>query len=165
MRNIALVIFAFVALCASKNSLAQSVEKSPLLQDSLIAKDFILHQTSPEIESVTATKNKRKGNNLYIKLGYKTFADANNNSTSLGIAGKSKSRESRSVTAPAFDKVEILSGNYEEMKADKLSTTQNLFTLKNSEFPIRLKMYIGKEYIDFEVKEQGEWNIEVQYKK
>ena len=165
MRNLALVIVAFVALCASKNSIAQSVEKSPLLQDSLIAKDFILHESSTEIESVIITKNDKKGNVLYIKLGYRTFNGANNNSTALGIAGKSRSRESQSVSAPVFDKVEILSGNYEEIKADKLSTTQNLFTLKNIEFPLRLKMYVGKEYIDFELKNSGEWNITVNYKK
>lgn len=165
MRNIALLVIAFVMFLASENSTAKSIKKYPLMQDTVLNKDFVLHGTSSEIESATATKNKTKGNALYIKLGYRTFNAASNNSTSLGISGKSRSRESQSVSAPVFDKVEILSGNYEEMKADKLSTTQNLFTLKNSEFPLRLKMYIGKEYIDFEIKEQGEWNIEVKYKK
>jgi len=119
---------------------------------------------SPAIESVMIRKSKKKGNILYVSVGTKKLNATDNNITGLGLQGKSESKEARNATGPVFDQIEVLNGGYDEIKVDKLSTTQNIYTIKNINFPLRLKMHSGKDYVEFELKDAGRWDVSVNYK-
>ncbi|MGY3055398.1 hypothetical protein ACVWYG_003614 [Pedobacter sp. UYEF25] len=135
------------------------------LTDTVRTTAYTILGKSENIASIAVRKGKKNENIVYIKIGQSTFDGASNNGTGLGISGKSRSRESQNASGPVFDQIEILSGNYEDIKVDKISTTQNEFTLVSVHFPLRLKMHVGKEFIEFELKEPGSWDMDVRYKK
>jgi hypothetical protein len=125
---------------------------------------YIVLGKSPAIESVVVRKSKKKGNILYVSVGNKKLNATDNNMTGLGLQGKSESKEARNASGPVFDQIEVLNGGYDEIKVDKLSTTQNIYTIKNINFPLRLKMHSGKDYVEFELKDAGRWDVNVNYK-
>ncbi|WP_316845714.1 hypothetical protein [Pedobacter psychrodurus] len=125
---------------------------------------YIILGKSPAIESVIVRKSKKKGNILYVSVGNKKLNATDNNMTGLGLQGKSESKEARNASGPVFDQIEVLNGGYDEIKVDKISTTQNIYTIKNINFPLRLKMHSGKDYVEFELKDAGRWDVNVNYK-
>jgi hypothetical protein len=157
MLSLALMLVAF-----SSKSFATVEFKNQTVIDS--TQTYTVLGKSPAIESVMIRKSKKKGNILYVSVGNKKLNATDNNVTGVGLQGKSESKEARNATGPVFDQIEVLNGGYDEIKADKLSSTQNVYTIKNINFPLRLKMHSGKEYVEFELKDTGRWDVNVNYK-
>lgn len=132
--------------------------------DTIKTSTYKVLEKSKNIESVEIRKSKKTGHIIYITIGRKKLNSANNNSTAYGLVGKSESVEAKSETGPVFDNIEVLNGGYDNIKVDKKSTTQNFYTLTNINFPLRLRMHAGTEYIDFELKEAGRWDVDINYK-
>jgi hypothetical protein len=157
MLSLALMLVAF-----SSKSFATVEFKNQTVIDS--TQTYTVLGKSLAIESVSIRKSKKKGNILYVSVGNKKLNATDNNVTGLGLQGKSESKEARNATGPVFDQIEVLNGGYDEIKVDKLSSTQNVYTIKNINFPLRLKMHSGKEYVEFELKDTGRWDVNVNYK-
>jgi hypothetical protein len=157
MLSLALMLVAF-----SSKSFATVEFKNQTVIDS--TQTYTVLGKSPAIESVMIRKSKKKGNILYVSVGNKKLNATDNNVTGVGLQGKSESKEARNATGPVFDQIEVLNGGYDEIKVDKLSSTQNVYTIKNINFPLRLKMHSGKEYVEFELKDTGRWDVNVNYK-
>ncbi|WP_316804082.1 hypothetical protein [Pedobacter nototheniae] len=119
---------------------------------------------SAGIETIKIRKIKKGGNILYITLGNKKQDVLNNHVASNGISGKSLSEQERDRVGPLLDKIDILNGGYDDIKIDKLNADQNVYTIKNINFPLRLSMKSGKELIEFEIKEPGRWDVNINYK-
>ncbi|KQM75962.1 hypothetical protein ASE74_20415 [Pedobacter sp. Leaf216] len=161
MKNLTSFI-ALILIVFSIKSYAATEFKSSVSADTTQAYKVIAK--SPAIASVTIRKSKKSGNMLYVSVGIKKLNAQDNNVTGIGLQGKSESKEARNATGPVFDQIEVLNGGYDEIKVDKVSTTQNMYTIKNINFPLRLKMHSGKDYVEFEIKDAGRWDVNVNYK-
>ncbi len=153
---------ALVLVVLGSQSFAKAGFKNPPATDT--TQTYTVFGKSAAIESVMIRKSKKKGNVLYIAVGNKKLNTTDNNVTGIGLAGKSESREARSATAPIFDQIEVLNGGYDEIKVDKVSTTQNIYTIEKINFPLRLKLHSGNDFVEFELKDAGRWDINVNYK-
>lgn len=153
-----------ITLLIAFSSKSFSAKKYETLSDTTKLTNSVLLAKSLAIESVKFRKNKKKGEILYIRVGKKGYITSNSNSTAYGIAGKSETQEARNATGPIFDSIEVLNGGYDEINVDKLSVSQNLYTIKKINFPLRLKLHSGKEFVEFELKEAGVWDIDINYK-
>lgn len=164
MKNIALSIALLLSIAAVNESTASIKVERKSVTDTTKTPNYVVFGKSSNIASVEIRKIKKPGNIVYITVGNKSSSLGNNNSTAIGLQGKSESKEARNATGPTFDQIEVLNGGYDEIKVDKLSTTQNIYTIKNINFPLRLKMQSGKDYVEFEIKETGRWDVNVNYK-
>jgi len=138
-------------------------EKAVLSDTLKKGKNFILHSQTTNIERVTFGKNKKtKQDVVYIHFGFPTPIPSSNsiNGTVLQ-SNRSYKDEDR---LPAFEKIDILKGKYEDIKVSRETKLKNLFTLTGVQFPLRLKLNSGKETIDLELSEAGEWNITIELK-
>ena len=125
-------------------------------------KNYILFSKSQNIENVSFSKSKKpKGNIVYIRFGFPAPVPTSNAVNATVITSK---RYNEDGTIPIFDKIDILKGNYSDIKNDKDTKYRNLFTFSGVEFPLRLKLNSGKENVDLEFTEAGEWNIEIELK-
>ncbi|MCX2474725.1 hypothetical protein OQZ33_10330 [Pedobacter sp. MC2016-05] len=127
--------------------------------------NFVVFNKSKNIEEVKIRKSKKSGAVLYITVGVPQKTASNNNVTAIGISGKSESEELRNKKGPIFDHIEVLNGGYDDIKVDKLNSSQNVYTIEKVNFPLRLKVKSGNEQVEFELKEVGKWNVEINYKK
>ena len=152
---ILLLAFTYTAFASKKDESFPDTSKT---------ENSILLSKSPSIESVTMRKSKKKGNVIYITFGKKKLNTVDNNTTAIGMPGKSESKEAKNATGPLFDQIEVLNGGYDEIKVDKVSTSQNIYTIDKISFPLRLKMHSGKEYVEFEIKDAGRWDVDINYK-
>ncbi|WP_410220469.1 hypothetical protein [Pedobacter sp.] len=127
-------------------------------------KPYTVINKSGNIEGVLISKKKKGDNKIFLMVGSREIKNKNEHAASLGISGTTESQERKDQTGPIFDKIDILSGNYSDISVVKQTTTQNLYTLKDVVFPLHLKMRDGKNFIEFEIKEKGTWDINVIYK-
>ncbi|WP_124557828.1 hypothetical protein [Pedobacter sp. KBW01] len=163
MKNIALSLLLFCMVMGNRtfgNTRLHLTNKT----DTIKTTTYKVLGKSKNIESVEIRKSKKTGHIVYITIGKKKLNAINNNSTAYGVVGKSESVEAKSETGPVFDNIEVLNGGYDNIKVDKKSTSQNFYTLTNINFPLRLRMHAGTEYIDFELKEAGRWDVDIKYK-
>ncbi|KIA92190.1 hypothetical protein OC25_18075 [Pedobacter kyungheensis] len=163
MKNIALSLVLFFMVMGNR-TLASSEFHLLVKTDTTKTSTYKVLGKSKNIESVEIRKSKKSGQIVYITVGKKKLTSVNNNSTAYGVVGKSESVEAKSETGPIFDNIEVLNGGYDNIKVDKKSTTQNFYTLTNINFPLRLRLHAGTEYIDFELKEAGRWDVDINYK-
>ncbi|TKC07964.1 hypothetical protein FA048_12425 [Pedobacter polaris] len=155
------IILSFFGLIAS----AKSNYKSPTLNlDTLKkGKNYNLFSKSSNIASVSFSKSKKSKENLvYIRFGFPTPIPTSNAINGTVLQGNRRYTEDGSV--PVFDKIDIIKGKYLDVKLSKDTNMRNLFTLSGLEFPLHLKLYSGKESVDLEVNEAGEWNIGIELK-
>ncbi len=153
-----------VCVFISLNSFAKDNIRPNLLQADTLkkGKNYILFSKSENIDNVSFSKSKKsKDNVLYIRFGYPTPIPKSNAVNANVITSK---RYNEDGTIPIFDKIDILKGNYSEIKNSKDTKYRNLFTFSGVEFPLRLTLFSGKESIDLEFTEAGEWNIEIELK-
>ncbi|MGM9475071.1 hypothetical protein ACS5PU_01525 [Pedobacter sp. GSP4] len=163
MKNFALTLLLLTTLMANRTF---ATFRSGLKSENDTTKTalYTVLAKSQNIESVEIRKSKKSGQIVFITIGKKKLSAVNNNSTGYGVVGTSESAEVRNQTGPTFDNIEVLNGGYDSIKVDKKSTTQNFYTLTNINFPLRLRLHAGTELIDFELKEPGRWDVDINYK-
>ncbi len=162
MKKILILSAFFVAI--SLNSLAKSNFSTVILPSDTLkkGKNYILFSKSENIDNVSFSKSKKsKENIVYIRFGFPAPIPTSNSVNATVISSK---RYNEGGSIPIFDKIDILKGNYAEIKNDKDTKYRNLFTFTGVEFPLRLKLNSGKENVDLEFTEAGEWNIEIELK-
>ena len=125
-------------------------------------KGYILYSKTIKVTAVTISKKKKpKADIIYIYFGFPEAAPKSNAISGSVIGGKmGESRDN----LPKFDKIDILTGKYDDIRATPDTKYRNLFAFTKVEFPIRLKLTSGLEEIDFEILEAGEWNIDIELK-
>ncbi|WP_316772811.1 hypothetical protein [Pedobacter frigiditerrae] len=160
-----LLFLAISLLTFSLKSNANHVNDFNYHQSDTLKKgtNYILFSKSENIESVSFSKSKKsKENIVYIKFGFPTPIPSSNGIQGNILQSNRKYTEDGSV--PVFDKIDILNGKYADIKMSKDTNVRNLFKLTDAEFPLRLKLHSGKESIDLEFTEAGEWNISIELK-
>jgi hypothetical protein len=165
MKQIRLTIFSLLILLFALNSTflgAAAAQSSPATTDST---GFTLIRKSAKIEKVEFWKGKKKGSGLVITFGEQVANLQNNNITSANTTGNTKSAEKQREKGPEFDRIDIVEGKYGDIKVEKKSTTENVYTLTDLTFPLRLLMYSGTDFVEFRLTETAKWNLDVNYKK
>ncbi len=125
-------------------------------------KGYNLYSKTLKVNSVTISKKKKpKADIIYIYFGFPEAAPKSNAISGSVIGGKmGESRDN----LPKFDKIDIITGKYEEIKVTPDTKYRNLFAFSKLEFPIRLMLTSGLEVVEFEIFEAGEWNIDIELK-
>ena len=134
-------------------------------QENADSTGYTLIKKSPGIKGVEFKKGKKKGSGLVITIGEKVTDLQSNNITAANVTGNTKSADKQKATGPVFDRIDIVEGKYGDIKVDKKSGTQNVYTLTELSFPLRLLMYSGAEFVEFRLTEPAKWNLDVNYKK
>ena len=98
---------------------------------------------------------------IYLALGNKKLTNNDDNASSYGFAGTSRSEELKKQIGPTISRVSILKGRYGDMTADKKSDTQNVYTLKDIQFPLSIKVFFGSENVTLEFEQESSWDVEV----
>ncbi|MCZ4245496.1 hypothetical protein [Pedobacter punctiformis] len=164
MKKHALYTILFLLGIAVTNTFAFVKEPQQVKIDTTQNTGYALFSKTGGIETVNIRKIKKGGNTVYVTLGIKKLEIINNNTTATGISGKSLSEQERNRVGPLFDKIDVLNGGYDDIKVDKLNADQNVYTIKNINYPLRLRMQSGKEIVEFELKEPGRWDVNINYK-
>ncbi|MEE1945319.1 hypothetical protein VRU48_09380 [Pedobacter sp. KR3-3] len=156
-----LLLFLFIGM-ATANA---SINKNGNLQTDTLkkGKNYILFNKSANIDEVSFSVNKKKESTLVIRYGYPNPGAPTNNIN--GAIQQSKTQYGEPEAIPVFDKIEIVSGKYENIKVEKENTLRNRFTFTDLQFPLHLKLTSGKETIEFELQEAGYWNMAIMLKK
>lgn len=152
----------FAALFLSFNSYAKTTfsKQSDTLKK---GKNYNLFSKSDNIDRIDFDKSKKsKENIVYIRFGFPKPMPTSNNVNANLLQSNRKYTEDGSL--PVFDKIDIIKGKYADIKLARETAFRNLFTLTGVEFPLQLKLYSGKESIDLELNEAGEWNIGIELK-
>lgn len=165
MKSIRLTIFSLLFATFAWNAAFPEAAASQSGQASADSTGYTLIRKSARIENVTFRKSKKKGSGLLITFGEKVTNLQNNNITSANVTGNTKSAEKQSEKGPEFDRIDIVEGKYEDIRVEKKSATENIYTLSNLTFPLRLLMYSGTEFVEFKLTAPGKWNLDVNYKK
>ena len=156
-----LLFTALFAVCLNFGATAQN---SPIIHTDTLkkGKGYNLFNKTVQINSIDFSKKKKaKDSVIYIYFGYPTAIPTSNAIKGNVIGGKMGEVRDH---LPLFDKIDVLSGKYEEIKVSPDTKYRNLFTFTGLQFPIRLKLKSGLEEIDFELLEPGEWNIDIELK-
>ncbi|RZK57965.1 MAG: hypothetical protein EOO87_01540 [Pedobacter sp.] len=158
--SVSIVLFAFtLTLNASTVQKEKTVQADTLKK----GKNFILHSQTANIDRVTFGKNKKtKQEVVYIHFGFPTPVPSSNSINGTVLQSNRSYKDEDSL--PVFEKIDILKGKYEDIKLSRETKLKNLFTLTGVQFPLRLKLNSGKETIDLELSEAGEWNITIELK-
>ena len=125
-------------------------------------KTYIIHSKTKNILEITLSKAKKGDTAINIRYGYPTPAP--NVNTVTRDVRESNKQGNKDQEIPAFDKIEIVKGKYEDMQSEKYTKYKNLFTFTTLTFPIRLKLNSGSEMIDLELIEAGNWVIVIDLK-
>jgi len=146
---------------------AASAETRPAAGISVTADStgYSLIRKSAKIESVAFRKSKKKGSGLVITFGEKVLNLQNNNITSGNVTGNTKSADRQNEKGPEFDRIDIVEGKYGDIRVEKKSGTENIYTLTDLTFPLRLLMYSGTDFVEFKLTEPAKWILDVNYKK
>ena len=148
------LLYSFSAVAQNENTIPIDTLKK--------GKGYNLFSKTAKINSIVINKKKKpKANMIYIYFGFPEPIPTSNAIRSNVLGGKMV--ESRD-NLPKFDKIDILTGKYDEIKVNPDTKYRNLFTFTGLEFPIRLKLTSGLEVVDFEILEAGEWNIDIELK-
>ncbi len=156
--------FLFTALLAVCFSLSAIAQNNTIVQTDTLkkGKGYNLFNKTVQINSIDFSKKKKaKDSVIYIYFGYPTAIPTSNAIKGNVIGGKMGEVRDQ---LPLFDKIDVLSGKYEDIKVSPDTKNRNLFTITGLKFPIRLKLKSGLEVIDFELLEPGEWNIDIELK-
>ena len=162
MKNLLLL-----AVCCISMSLSLSAKSdlnfNKLQLDTLTkGKNYLLFSKSDNVDNVTFSKSKKsKENIVYIRFGFPTPVPSSNSVNGTVITSK---RYREGGVLPIFDKIDIIKGNYAEIKNDKDTKYRSLFTFTGVEFPLQLKLISGNDNIYLELTEAGQWNIEIELK-
>lgn len=162
MKN--LLFLCAVWLLASNDIAAKNREYTHQLAPDTLkkGKNYLLFSKSEEVESVNFSKSKKsKENIIYLRFGFATPVPSSNVTNGQIISSK-RYKEDGSI--PVFDKIDILKGKYADVIMSKDTKIKNLFSFTGVEYPVRLKLHSGKEIIDLELTEAGEWNLEIDLK-
>ncbi len=157
-----LAIVLFVWITASQKDASAKIS-SHILIDSTQT-EYTLIKKSESIESVKFKKSKKAGNTIYIIIGSAGDDNSNSNRTAIGLSNNF-SKGDQNNSGPLFDNIQQIKGGYQDIKVIKKSDTKNLYTLTNVSFPLNLIMHAGKEFVQFELKEAGRWDIDINFKK
>lgn len=134
-------------------------------QETADSTGYTLIKKSTGIKGIDFKKGKKKGSGLVITFGEKVTDMPNNNITSANVTGNTKSADRLNASGPEFDRIEIIEGKYGDIRVEKKSSTQNIYTLTDLTFPLRLLMYSGTEFVEFRLSEPAKWSLDVNYKK
>lgn len=156
------VIFSFFFFSSSANYIGTN----PLLQSDTLkkGKNYILFNKSKEIESVRFVKNKKATtSSLKVHFGLPPIIPPTNNvfNSTMEVVKKYKPEDGALFV---FDKITILSGKYDHIQTTAETNSRNLLTFTGLEFPLRLNLIWGKESVDLELTEAGEWDITIEIK-
>lgn len=142
---------------------ASTLPKNDIFQTDTLkkGKNYILFSKSEQIDNVFFSKAKKpKEQVLRIHFGYPTPIPTSNTISSNVISAHKK----KDNQLPVFDKIDIISGNYKDIKVERETDLKNLFTFTDLQFPLRLKLTSGKDTLDLELTEAGEWDIRIDLK-
>ncbi len=126
---------------------------------------YQLLRKSIKIEAVEFKKSNKKGIGLQVIIGKKVNNIENNNITSANVTGRTTSSDKQNERGPEFDRIDIVEGKYKDIKVEKKSNTQNVYTMTDISFPLRLIMHTGDQLVEFKLTEPGKWIIDVNYLK
>lgn len=156
------IIFLVGFFLFSINSNAQA-NKSNSIDTLKKGKNYTLFNKSINIDRVDISKNKKSAERvILIHFGFPKPMPTSN--TVSGTVLQSNRKYTEDGKLPVFDKIDIVKGNYSDIKVDKETNFKNIFTLTNVEFPVHLKLLSGKETIEFELNEPGQWDISIELK-
>lgn len=156
------IIFLVGFFLFSINSNAQA-NKSNSIDTLKKGKNYTLFNKSINIDRVDISKNKKSAEPvILIHFGFPKPMPTSN--TVSGTVLQSNRKYTEDGKLPVFDKIDIIKGNYSDIKVDKETNFKNIFTLTNVKFPIHLKLLSGKETIEFELNEVGKWDIVIELK-
>ena len=160
--SILTIILSFLFL----NSSAHNLEFNSLTQSDTLkkGKNYILFSKTKEIESVRFVKNKKATtNSLKVHFGLPPVIPPTNNvfNSTMEVVKKYKPEDGALFV---FDKITILSGKYDRIQTTAETNSRNLLTFTGLEFPLRLNLIWGKESVDLELTEAGEWDITIEIK-
>lgn len=165
MKDIRSTFFSMVfasLVCSAGSPLPASAQQQ---QENTDSTGYTLVRKSEAIKAVEFRKGKKKGSGLLITLGARAVDLQNNNITSANVTGNTKSAEKQQQKGPEFDRIDVVEGKYGDIKVEKKSGTQNVYTLTDLTFPLRLLMYSGTDFVEFRLTEPAKWNLDVNYKK
>jgi hypothetical protein len=165
MKDIRSTFFSMVftsLVCCAGSPLPASAQQDQETSDST---DFAVIKKSPGIKGVEFKKGKKKGSGLVITFGEKVTDLKSNNITAANVTGNTKSADRLNEKGPEFDRIDIIEGKYVDIVVDKKSSTQNIYTLTNLTFPLRLVMHSGTDFVEFRLTEAAKWTLDVNYKK
>lgn len=158
--SLSVIFYAFTISANASINHPQNVHQSDTLKK---GKNYILYSKTAEVERVAFSKSRKsKDNIVYIRFGFPAPAPSSNSNNTAVLQSNRKYKEDDAL--PNFEKIDILKGKYEDIKVSKETKYKNLFTFTGIEFPLRLKLNSGKETIDLEVTEAGEWNLDIELK-
>lgn len=157
------IILTFVLLLGLMSNKIFASNQNDLKTDSTNSSYSVIKKSS-NIESVEIKKKKKADNIIFLTIGKKDTDIKNDYAVASGISGKTQGREKKEAVGPIFDKIDVLRGSYGDISVVKQTNTQNFYTLKDVIFPLHLRMHAGKELVEFEIKENGRWTIDVNYK-
>ncbi len=159
MKQVYLLLFLAILQCSSVLAQSKLLQQTDTLKSGI---GYNLFSKTPNISSVlVSTKKNAKKNIMYIYVGYPAPIPTSNAILSNVIGGKNG--ETRD-NIPLFDKIDIITGNYEDIIVSPDTKYRNLFKLTGLTFPIRLKLRSGLEVVDFEILKPGEWSIDIELK-
>ena len=168
MKKYALYTALLLSGIAVNRASATSKDVKPLtiiVTDTLKkGKNYILFSKTENIRAVRLNKSKKsKEEVIKIHFGYPTPVPVTKTASSLTIDNV-KIYKPEDGQALVFDKILILKGGYGTIQTTAETYIRNLFTLGSVTFPIRLQLTFGKELVDFELTEPGEWDLEIELK-
>ena len=160
MRSFNILLVALLFFTLNANAKTCNINLTDTLKK---GKNFNLFNKSVNIDRVDISKNKKSAERIvYIRFGIPKPMPTSN--TVSGTVLQSNRKYTEDGKLPLFDKIDIIKGNYADIKIDKETNFKNIFTLTNVEFPIRLKLLSGKESVEFELNEFGKWDIDIELK-
>jgi hypothetical protein len=165
MKDIRSTFFSMVfasLVCSAGAALPASAQQQEKRSDST---DYTLIRKSPGIKEVDFKRGKKKGSGLVITFGEKVTDLKSNNITAGNVTGNTKSAERLNEKGPEFDRIDIIEGKYGDIAVEKKTSTQNIYTLTNLTFPLRLVLHSGTDFVEFRLAEAAKWALDVNYKK
>ncbi len=152
-----------IVVCSlfTMNLMARDYVKQSKTADTIKKENYTVFGKSEKIATLKFNKNKKSTEQvLTIRFGYPTPISGSSNPTGI----QSSKSYGDTGESPEIKDVLILAGKYEDMKVMKANATTNKYTLTGLTFPLRLKIISSFEVLEFELKEAGKWNIDIELK-
>lgn len=162
--RIILALCVLFTLNIAKASTYNNTKTIYLQSDTLKkGKNYLLFNKTLNIDNVRFTKNKKsKKTILFITYGFPTPIPSSNTVNATVLQGNRKYKADDAL--PVFEKIDIINGNYKDIKVEKINAQKSLFTFSGLEFPLHLKLKSGAETIEFKLMEAGQWDIDIELK-
>ncbi len=142
------VLIAGILTCSSLSLIAQeNTEPSGKKEKVRAEKPYIIHDRSNKVSRVEVRKDLKATDNI-IQI------DATNASGGANLASSSSS-----LAAAIISNVNVISGNYNQIRQMSKSARGMTLQLLDVVYPCRVRINIADQYADVEFKEPGFWKI------